>query len=121
MILRYFRHAYSKKKGSGSSKRQYVACDDDDGSNPKGRPSSDRVPRKSQGMNFILATWNVRTLLQLGKLDNSCQEANHLKADIIGVAETRWTEEGFTRKDEFTFIHSSDTESRHGVCFLIRN
>ena len=108
-------------KGRGSSKRKYSVRNDENGSNPEGRPISEKVQRKSQGLNLILATWNVRTLLQPGKLDNLCQEADHLKADITGVAETRWKEEGYLKKEKYTFIHSGGNESQHGVGFLIRN
>ena len=36
-----------------------------------------------------LATWNVRTLYQAGKLENLKQELQALDIEILGVCETR--------------------------------
>ena len=55
------------------------------------------------------------------KTDNLCQELDDLKTDIIGVAETRWTNEGCIKKENCTFIHSGGAESTHGDGFLINN
>ena len=44
--------------------------------------------------NMKIATWNVRTMYQAGKLDNITQEATQLKVDIFGLAEVRWLESG---------------------------
>ena len=110
-----------KLQGRGSSARKYVSRNDEGALNPKGRAPSDKVPLKSRRRSLRIATWNVRTLLQKGKLDNLCQEAEHLNADIIGVSETRWKEDGYVRKDNYTFIYSGDEENKHGVGFLIKN
>ena len=113
----------SKLQGRSSSARKYVPRNDDGAPNPflKGRMPSDKVPLKSRRGSLRIATWNVRTLLQKGKLDNLCQEAEHLKADIIEVSETRWTDDGYIRKENYTFIYSGGAESKHGVGFLIKN
>ena len=108
-------------QGRGSSSGEYVPRNDEGDPNPQGRTPSDKVPLKSRKRSLTIATWNVRTLLQLGKLDNLCKEADDLKTDIIGVAETRWTDEGCIKKDNYTFIHSGGAESKHGVGFLISN
>lgn len=39
---------------------------------------------------FKVATWNVRSLLQAGKLANVIQEMDRLKINIIGLSETKW-------------------------------
>ena len=52
------------------------------------------VVTKTHGMLLNIGTWNVRTLYQPGKLDNLIQELNHMKIDIMGIAETRWTDTG---------------------------
>ena len=54
-------------------------------------------------------------------MDNLCQEAERLKADIIGISETRWTDDGYIQKDNYTFIHSGGEKHMHGVGFLIKN
>ena len=40
--------------------------------------------------NMKIATWNVRTMYQAGKLKNITNEATRLKVDILGLAEGRW-------------------------------
>jgi len=37
-----------------------------------------------------IGTWNVRTLLQIGKLENLKVEIKRLKIDILGISEMRW-------------------------------
>ena len=113
--------AVNNKKGRSPSNRKYVQLNDEGDLNPKGRSSSDVLYRKTQGLSLIVATWNVRTLQQIGKLDNLCQEADSLKADIIGVSETRWKDQGCIKKNNYTFIHSGGSESQHGVGFLVKN
>ena len=46
-----------------------------------------------------LATWNVRTLYQSGKLDNVKQEMERLKINILGISETRWKDCGELKSD----------------------
>ena len=37
-----------------------------------------------------IATWNVRTMNQPGKLECITREACHLKLDVLGLSEVRW-------------------------------
>ena len=113
-------HVVNNLQRRGSSSGDYVPRNDEGDSNPQRSPS-DKVPLKSRKRNITIATWNVRTLLQLRKLDNLCQEAEDLKTDIIGVVETRWTDEGCIKKENYTFIHSGEAESKHEVGFIINN
>lgn len=41
-----------------------------------------------------IATWNARTLLQYGKLDNIKIEMARVDIDILGVSKVRWPEAG---------------------------
>ena len=36
-----------------------------------------------------IGTWNVRTMYQKGKLDNTIQEMKEMKLDILGISEMR--------------------------------
>ena len=74
-------------------------------SKPNRRMSSDNAALKIQDRNLVIATWNVRTLYQAGKLDNAIQEMK-MKIDILGIAKTRWTERGKIRKDSHTILYS---------------
>ena len=44
-----------------------------------------------------------------------------MKIDILGIAETRWTENGKIRKDGHTILYSGGQEHRNGVGILIKN
>ena len=54
----------------------------------------DCVHLKSGSNTLKIGTWNVRTLNQLGKLENLRQEADALDAHILGISEVRYIGEG---------------------------
>ena len=68
-----------------------------------------------------LGTWNVRTLNQLGKIENLVKEAKSLNTDVLGIAESRYTGEGTVRLDGYSFIYSGGSEHQHGVGFLVKS
>ena len=83
--------------------------------------SSDSAALKTQDMNWVIATWDVRALYQAGKLDNAIQEVKKMEIDILGIVETRWTESGKIRKDNHTVLYSGGQEHRNGVGILMKN
>jgi len=67
-----------------------------------------------------IATWNVRTMHQPGKLDNIKQEANRMKLDILGLAEVRWLKSGKLMSDDHMLIYSGETKDhKYGVGMLL--
>ena len=50
-----------------------------------------------------IATWNVRTIHQPGKLENIKNEANRVNLDMLGLAEVRWLKSGKLLSDEHIF------------------
>ena len=69
-----------------------------------------------------IATWNVRTMHQAGKLQNVKEEAIRLKLDILGLAEVRWLGSGKLASDDHTLIYSGHKkEHKHGVGLLLSN
>ena len=79
-------------------------------------PATVGIPNKTA---IKLATWNVRTLFQCGKLENLKQEMNRLQLNILGICETRWTDAGSFRSDKFTIIYSGGMKHEKGVGILI--
>ena len=79
-------------------------------------PATVGIPNKTA---IKLATWNVRTLFQCGKLENLKQEMNRLQLNILGICETRWTDAGSFRSDKFTSIYSGGMKHEKGVGILI--
>lgn len=95
--------------------------DDVCGLKPAGGLHADNAILKTAKNCLKIGTWNVRTLYQLGKLDNLTKEAKDMDMEIMGIAEHRWTEEGNIRGEEYHFIYSGGKEHQHGVGFLIKN
>ena len=90
-------------------------------SNPFGQSPLEDVVMKTQGKLLNIGTWNVRTLFQPGKLDNLIQELNHMKIDIMGIAETRWTDTGKIVKDDYTMTYSGGKDHKNGVGIILKN
>lgn len=81
-----------------------------------------RIPgRKTQQTK--IATWNVRTMSEAGKLRNIQLEMTRLNIDILGVSEARWPGSGTNRGDNFTTYYSgtSDNIHKNGVAIIIKS
>lgn len=68
-----------------------------------------------------IGTWNVRTLLPKGKLDNVKREMDRLNVNILGLSETRWTGSNLIKSAEHTLIFSGGNEHERGVGILLKN
>ena len=67
-----------------------------------------------------MATWNVRSLYQPGKLDNVINEMDRMKINIMGLAETRWTEAGKVAKENgHVLVYSGGERHEYGVGILM--
>ena len=73
----------------------------------------------TQKTNIRIGTWNVRTLLQPGKLENVELERNWLKVNILGLGKTRWKNVGILASDNCKFIHSGGQKHEKGVRMLL--
>ena len=71
-------------------------------------------------MKTRIATWNVRTMNQPGKLECITREAIRFKLDVFGLSEVRWKNSGRFTTDEHVMIYSGhQTEHKHGVGVLL--
>ncbi|GFO43632.1 LOW QUALITY PROTEIN: craniofacial development protein 2-like [Plakobranchus ocellatus] len=66
-----------------------------------------------------MATWNIRTLLQKGKLENIKQEMKRMKLNILGLSEVRWKRAGKITSGGHEIIYSGGTESENGVGIIV--
>ena len=114
-------HAVNTNREEDQSKDRDVDLNDATSSKPPGRLVADTPTLKTRNAPMVLGTWNVRTLLQAGKLDNLIQEMEEIGMDVIGIAETRWTGSDKIVKDNYTFIYSGGQEHQHGVGILMKN
>ena len=68
-----------------------------------------------------IGTWNVRTMLRRGKLENIKQEMRKMEVNILGLSEVRWKEQGDFYSDGYRIIYSGGTESQRGVAVVLDN
>ena len=66
-----------------------------------------------------IATWNVRTLYQPGKLENAKREMKRLDVNVMEMCETRWTNCGSFVSDGYTVMFSGGDKHKKGVAFLV--
>ena len=69
-----------------------------------------------------IATWNVRTLYQSGKLDQVLREFDNYGLDMLGISEMRWTGSGKIKKEGKTIIYSGGEKyHRRGVGLILND
>ena len=66
-----------------------------------------------------IATWNVRTSYQCGKLENVKKEMDRLVINILGTCEVRCTRAGKISSGRYTIIYSGRQKHEHGVGFIL--
>ena len=67
-----------------------------------------------------IATWNVRTMYQLGNFECIQREDSRLKIDILGLAEVRWTKSGkLTTYDHVMVYSRHHKEHKNGMGVLL--
>eukprot|EP00795_Rhopilema_esculentum_P017254 gene17254-8815_t len=57
-----------------------------------------------------IATWNVQTLYQAGKLDNVLREVDRMKINCVDLCEVRWPGDGVVIKDTKRIFNSRGTK-----------
>ena len=97
------------------------SADDENDLNPPGISSSESAFLKTRGRCLKIGTLNVRTLYQPGKFENLIQEMQNMNLDILGIAETHWTEEGKIIQENHTMICSGGENHRNGVRIVMKN
>ena len=82
-------------------------------------PATDCKPRlDTRRKSMKIATWNVRTLYQEGKIENVIKEMDRMSLNIVGLAETRWTGAAVAKVDNKVFIFSGGSTHERGVGIL---
>ncbi|KAL4152963.1 hypothetical protein QTP88_000796 [Uroleucon formosanum] len=62
-----------------------------------------------------IRTWNVRTMLKTGKLENIKIEMKRLDIYILGLCEIRWPDNGDLCSDDIRVIHTNSTKGQARV------
>ncbi|XP_055382796.1 uncharacterized protein LOC129612958 [Condylostylus longicornis] len=70
-----------------------------------------------------IATWNVRTMLQIGKMQEVANEMAKYKIDLMALQEIRWANKGKIEKPQYTLFYSGSASGRrtglYGTGFMI--
>ena len=74
---------------------------------------------RNMNNDLLIGNWNVRTMLQKGKLENIKREMERNKVNILGLCEVRWKECGDFLSDDIRIIYSGGTKSEAGVAILM--
>ncbi len=66
-----------------------------------------------------IATWNVRSLLSPGKMENVIMEAKRNHIDILGMSEVRWPGADRITRNGYEMVYSGGEKYEHGVGILV--
>ncbi|KAJ4426530.1 hypothetical protein ANN_27344 [Periplaneta americana] len=66
-----------------------------------------KQPKREKKRRLRIGTWNIRTLLQAGKLENLKEEMIRNKVDVMGISEMKWENSDELVSDDFTLFYSN--------------
>lgn len=80
-----------------------------------------KMKKKNKEKTLIrIGTWNIKTMLKAGKMEEVAKEMNKYKMEIIALQEIRWKEEGKIDKENYTMFYGGEPkQGRNGTGFMI--
>jgi uncharacterized protein YqeY len=75
--------------------------------------------RGKRGKYLKIGTWNVRTMLRTGKLENIKHEMKRNELDILGLCEVRWRDEGEIESDGYRIMYTASKAGQGGVAVIV--
>lgn len=84
-------------------------------------PSDNNISNNNKRSKFNIGTWNVRTMIRPGKLDELAIQMKNAELDILGICETRWAGNDDFIRDDLRIIRSGNEKGgRNGVAIVLR-
>lgn len=82
---------------------------------------NDRQRSNETAIKMKVATWNVRSMYETGKIHNAIKEMKRMQIDILGVSEMRWPGTGECNIDGYQVYYAGNDEAHHynGVAFIL--
>ena len=91
--------------------------------NGQSRKDADGQIPPSFRKNLRIGSWNVRTLYEAGKTAQTVQEMQKYRLDILGISETRWSQEGQKKLSTEELViysgHEDEKQHRDGVGLIL--
>ena len=67
-----------------------------------------------------MGTWNIRTLMTVGKIEEIGKQMKEYKIEILALQETRWKGEGQIDRNNYTLLYGGeDKQGKRGTGFMI--
>jgi len=90
-------------------------------SDREGNKASSVVIKRNPCSSFCIGTWNNRTALKAGKIEDIKEQMKSSYIDILGTCETRWEGNGDYITEDFRVIHSgNDKSGKNGVAIIVQ-
>ena len=86
---------------------------------PDCQPITVRKSTNKEKGKIRVATWNIRTLAQKGKIENLIQETKQMNIYVTGVAEMCWKDQGHITNNGYKVLWSGGQKLEHGVGFVL--
>ena len=78
------------------------------------------IKRNLRSRTINIGTWNIRTMLELGKLQLLLQELDTLHIGITGLCEHRWKNDGkFTNGNHTIYFSGNEKGGSNGVAIIL--
>ena len=74
-----------------------------------------RQRKRMKTTEFNIATWNVRSVLQAGKMEEIAEELKKYYIIVIALQEVRYPNDGCIKKKNYTLLYSGLKASKRGV------
>lgn len=80
----------------------------------------DKRKKNKENMNIRIGTWNVRTMLLTGRIEEIAKEMKQYKIKILALQEIRWEGEGRMDVDEYTLFYGGENKrGKNGTGFIV--